>query len=1293
MKIRTRKIMAMIGLLLILITSLPINAFATFITDINSNAQFGVISGSLANYGHELHYANYDGQTYIAFCTQYGTTSPNGSEYTYNGSFVAEYKNNLPQYERIAEMIYFGYTMNYGYGIPQSAEAIRAACCTQQYVWEYIHNNIDSSFKVPGRDSWNGNYMSTGYFADWTSRTEGYYNQYHGNTSFNGVTNKITLGQSTTLTDTNGRLSSYSSFTQNINGITFYHEQGSNDLAITVASDCTADKVTFNSRDYGLYQLMPNGTTYNSNTMSNYVYIRFTSGAVQNLIFSNYVDPSAFSLSVEVEYGNALLIKTNSVGNSLAGAKFGLYKDSNCTQLVRTGISENNGQIQFNRLAPMDYYVKELSVPTGYLLDNTIKKVSVKANETAEVAFKNNEPTGEIKLIKTDAETGNKNRIDGTSHHGDATIDGTEYTLYADEDIYNVAKTVKYFSANEEIATYTFDGNGVAKIKITTKSTNANLTVDGNVLKGLPMGKYYSNETLLMKGYLQDTEKHAITLKYKDMNTPIIQIENTFTNQVEKAKFEVIKVSSITNTTAPIVEGAEFTAILTKYVNYYGTFDEALKHLDEYSIDEYSIFKTVSNGHGISDLLAYGKYTVNETYCPSDEINPVKEFYVTIDKNSNGVIKELVENDTPFQSYLKMIKIDKKTGKKVTFSNATFNLYKLNIETNEWEKVKCKLGKETFEKWTTDEKGMAYTETKLDAGKYKLDEILIPTGFLELEEECIFEINRSNETLEYDKDYDAYITVKVKNEQPTGTLIVDKTVALREDIDTSLVDISDLSGIEFKLTAKEDILDMADGSVIYEKGKEVGTYNLTKEGKLKVENLPMGCYELVETKTLDGLVLDNTKYEIKFEQKDTKTKVYENIKEISNDTTCIEFSKTDITGQDELKGATLEVKDKDGNIIDTWVSGDKTHKIEGLKVNEEYTLVEKIQVEDYVKATDIKFVVENNNTIKKVTMIDKVVEMSKVDISGEEIEGATIQVLDKEKNVIDEWVSSKEPHKIKNLVEGEKYILHEEIVAESFVKATDIEFTVTLDKETQKLEMIDKIVEISKIDLVTGDELEGAKLQVTDEDGNIIDEWVSEKTPHKVVGLEEGKKYILTETTCPYGFEQAENIEFIVSYEKENQKIEMKDMPILKNIKVVKIDSKTKEVIKKTFTFGIYEDEQCNNLIKEIKSNKEDGYVIFDNLRYGSYFLKELKSPSMYELSDKIIKIEINDEGVFADGILLNEEQGSIYSFEFENTEIEVPNTSDGRNTKILLSLTGISAITLIAFGIYEYIKKIKNKE
>ena len=152
-----------------------------------------------------------------------------------------------------------------------------------------------------------------------------------------------------------------------------------------------------------------------------------------------------------------------------------------------------------------------------------------------------------------------------------------------------------------------------------------------------------------------------------------------------------------------------------------------------------------------------------------------------------------------------------------------------------------------------------------------------------------------------------------------------------------------------------------------------------------------------------------------------------------------------------------------------------------------------------------------------------------------------------------------------------------------------------------------------------------------------------------------------------------------------------KEMPILKNIKLNKIDSKTKELIKEKFVFGIYEDEECNNLIKEVKSNKNDGYVIFEELRYGKYYIKGLKAPAGYELSNKVVNIEINDNGVFVDGDLIAEND-SIYNINFENDIIEVPNTGYDRHTGIFALIGGLSAILFVGTLIYDYKKKVKKE-
>ena len=106
----------------------------------------------------------------------------------------------------------------------------------------------------------------------------------------------------------------------------------------------------------------------------------------------------------------------------------------------------------------------------------------------------------------------------------------------------------------------------------------------------------------------------------------------------------------------------------------------------------------------------------------------------------------------------------------------------------------------------------------------------------------------------------------------------------------------------------------------------------------------MGTYEIQETKTLDGLVLNRNKYEVKFTQKDLVTKVYDEKLDFFNDTTLVEFSKTDVTGDKELVGAKLQVIDTDGNVVDEWTSTEITHKIEGLTIGKEYTLKEEIDL-------------------------------------------------------------------------------------------------------------------------------------------------------------------------------------------------------------------------------------------------------------------------------------------------------------------------------------------------------------
>ena len=527
--------------------------------------------------------------------------------------------------------------------------------------------------------------------------------------------------------------------------------------------------------------------------------------------------------------------------------------------------------------------------------------------------------------------------------------------------------------------------------------------------------------------------------------------------------------------------------------------------------------------------------------------------------------------------------------------------------------------------------------------------------FLQLDEDVIFDVNNRNKTLNYDKDLDAWITVTIKNEQPIGKLVIDKSVALRENIDTSLVDVSDLSKIKFKLVATENILDMADGSIIYPKDKEIGTYSLSKEGDLTISDLPMGKYEFFECATLDGLVLDDTRHKVEFSQKDTTTKVYTDTREVINDTTIIEISKQDIGGN-EIEGAKLQVIDKNNKVIDEWVSTSTSHTIEGLKVDESYILHEEICVNGFVKATDIEFTVTNTKEIQPVTMIDKVLEVSKQDIAGNEIEGAKLQVLNENNEIVDEWVSTDTPHHVSGLEENKSYILHEEICVDGFVKATDIEFTVTTDKETQKVIMVDKIVSMSKQD-IGGNEIEGAEMTVTDENNEIVDSWTSTKEPHHISNLEENKKYVLHELYAPDTFVVATDVEFTVTTDKETQEIVLIDKTVeiskqdisgneIEGATMVVTNTKTKNIVDKWVSTdtphkvsGLVEGE--NYILHE--EICVDGFVKATDVEFNVTTDKETQKVIMIDKVVNVTKTDLtNGEEIEGAELVVTDEEGNV---------------------------------------------------
>ena len=808
---------------------------------------------------------------------------------------------------------------------------------------------------------------------------------------------------------------------------------------------------------------------------------------------------------------------------SLEGAKYGIYEGDSLVQELTT---DANGYAKSSLLLEGKYTVKEISASKGYKVDTESHSVTVTRGQTTTANVTEsptNDPVG-IQIIKNDIENGE------SIPQGGATLEGAEFTIKYYNDFYNRQADLPAKATRTWI---------VKTIQLSNGKYYANIQLDKCIVKEksdplykeeglvtLPLGTITIQETKAPEGYFLEnatlSDKNGSTTRVDNGvfmtqinqrgdsafvyagNTPIVS------DKVKKQRIQLFKSGEREGISGVVkgLQGAEFTWKLKSEVDNVG-WDNA---------KTYAVITTDENGRAITDYLPYGKYLVRETKTPKDYMT-APDFTVSVTKDSSEYneleqVKLVSVNNKPFASYVKLVKVDEDTGKKVTLNSASFK-----IKDAQGNYVVQKVSGTKVDTFTTNsdneiipvvEKGTVTLPLMLNAGTYTIEEIKTPKGFLDLEKPVEFVIS-STYDYDVDEDADPIVEVKIRNRQPKGEIKLNKTV-MDLDTDTDLVDRSDLSKIQFVLKAKEDIYSSIDGSLMFEKdsvittensgaivntGSEVGNgiYALSLDGHLDISNLPMSTkgasYYLQEVKTLDGCVLDTAQYDAVFKQSDFTTKNYIKSFDVENKTTDFEFNKTDVTGDKEVEDAQLTITDEDGNVVDQWTSTDKVHSIEGLVVGKTYTLSETVTAKDYVKATDIKFTVKNSSELETVTMKDKQVFVSKTTVGGEEVTGAHMQIIDEDGNIIDEWYSEGKSHIANGLEEGKTYTLHEDLSPLGFNLANDFTFAVTKEKENQIVEMIDTVTEVNKTD-VDGKAVKEATLSIVSEKTkDIVDQWVT----------------------------------------------------------------------------------------------------------------------------------------------------------------------------------------------------------
>ena len=834
---------------------------------------------------------------------------------------------------------------------------------------------------------------------------------------------------------------------------------------------------------------------------------------------------------------------------TLSGAVYGIYRDGT---LVDTYTTDGSGYFKTKEYVCGNYTVQEISPSEGYLLDETVYPVGAEAeNYTIE--------HNPISMIVTeDVIKGNiamiKHSDDGSTQIETPEV-GAEFEVY-------LKSSGSYANAVEtERDHLTCDENGFAQTK------------------DMPYGIYTVHQT---KGW-EGTEF------MEDFDVNISADGQTYRYIINNEKFEsyikIVKVDSETGKTIPY-EGAGFEIYDSNGQKISMTF----AYPTPTTIDT---FYTNSEGYLITpEVLPYGEYLLVEVQAPYGyalDSTPVS-FTVSADnaekENALTVIKVRKEN-TAQKGKISV----QKTGDIFTSVNMASSAYtdengELVVNSTTYTPVFANgnLSGAVFQviaaedivtldgtvhanagdvvaEITTDENGYAETDL-LYLGKYEIKEVQAPYGYVRNSESQFVELTYAGQEIA------VLDTVNASFVNDYQSVEISLSKVMENDELFGIGNNNEYLSVRFGLFAAEDI-QAADGTVIPADGllSEVSLdENMTAKFDVQI---PFGRYYVKEISTDEHYVLGGEKYLVNFEY------MGQDIRTVDID--CGQFVNLLKRGRIEGhkvddKSEPLEnavfglftadcVKFSRDTAIMTFTSDENGYFVFDEIPYGEYIIHEIEAPTGYILSNKSYPVsISEDGDVIEITAENKpiTVKISKRDIYGNELKGAKMQIIDSEDNVVDEWVSDGTNHVVTELPAGE-YTLKEIAAPDGYVIANDIRFTVdvygnvtvenveatvTSENGNPLIVMVDDTtkVQISKQDITTGEELPGATLQIIDEDGNVVEEWVYTDEAHFIEGkLIAGKEYTLRETIAPDGYEIANEIKFTVNEDGSVTEVVMYD--------------------------------------------------------------------------------------------------------------------------------------------------------
>ena len=771
--------------------------------------------------------------------------------------------------------------------------------------------------------------------------------------------------------------------------------------------------------------------------------------------------------------------------NPLSGGIYGLYAAEDIKVDGKTVVSKGtliekattgaDGKASYKAELPINYSysIREIQAPELYLRNSedtytfTFKFTNDKEEKVNfSHTFTNKRVNATIDLVKEDSETGN-------SAQGDAVFEGAIYGLYAREDINHPdGRSGVLYKKDEQVATLTTDKEGKASVS------------------NLYLGKYYLKEITPPVGYLLDEEEHDVNCNYEGDQVETVKRNTVSKENVIKQPFQLIKAADNDKTDADLLKGAGFSAYLISSLTVKddGSYDFTNATPTVLTEDGKTEMFTDERGYACSIPIPYGRYIVRETTTPHNFM-PVDDFIVTVTENSSTPQVWRVLLDDEFKAKLKIVKQDDETKQPVLLANTEFKVYDLDAK-KYVEQVTTYPNTVVHKSYFTDENGYLILPESLKCGNYRIEEVSAPDGYTQNTQYVEIKVDKNTAYQMDSVSGDAIITVTYENHPVKGKLVIHKSGETLKSFKKDFVyEETSLEGAEFEIYAAEDIFtpdhqvdEQGNRHVIYAKDTLVKTVTTNKNGEAVIKDLPLGKYRVKETKAPAGFVLNPDSQEVAFIYKDQNTPEIEEKLEFSNERQKVELSveKRDAETGKALKGATFGLYNKEAIS-----SGDKVivkadTLLQEITSNEKgkaaFTLdlplgryyVKELQApagyvsSDEILEFDATYQGQDVKTIKLKSVKKNqptTVEVTKADITtGTELDGASMSVLDKDGNVIDSWTSVKDsPHVIKRLQVGKTYILREELAPYGYLRATDVEFTISDTAEVQKVKMEDEV--------------------------------------------------------------------------------------------------------------------------------------------------------------------------------------------------------------------------------------------